>query len=1131
MKRGLLAVIIVVIGVAGIFSLDQIYRNQVHRANDRLLLERINETGRHLESGIQIRILAAEQLRAFFLSTPDFPDEDTFNTYAMYSLEDFHYIRAFQYVDPGHIIRYIYPLEGNEAALNLDLMTRPAAPFVQKAIQTRQTTLNRPTVTVQGSLSVIARTPIFNGEKYHGLAQAVFDIHDLLHEISTELDNSFNIQIQDADGNVFWSEDILIPGSKSVNITAGDTQWVMTMNWNGGEAGPNIFIEILIWGLGCGLIGALVFGVNQTYKRIEKLSTRVEEKSAELAVSQANYQQLFENSHDAVFLIDSHGRILDANSTAINRYGYTLSELKTKTVVDLASPELIQQAPGYLDQALKQRMSFEWKHLKKDGSVIDVEIGTAPIQIEEDTLILSSVRDITERKRDQNTILQEREKAEMYLNLAPAISVSLDLEGKVTMVNDQGCRVLEAKREDILGKVWMDHFLPEAERESISQIFKQIVAGEVEPVEYVENEILTAKGNTRSIWWHNSTLTDPEGKVIGAIASGEDITERRRIIEALRTVEDRYQAVVETQTEFVTRLTPDGILTFANQAYCRHHNKTYDEVVGNSIWNFMPADEQQKVRDKFANLTPETPVLIDEHLQCAPDGSPIWHRWTDQGLFDENGQLLGIQSVGFNITENKIAQDYLQQSEERFRRALENIPDVVVLYDTDLRIQYINEATIQITGKSPIEFIGFRDDEIWPQEIYGPYLPALEKSLQTRTVQIVETDLGMADGLRSLRITCVPLLDADGNVREILGITHDFTKQKNSEQRLRESEFRYRQLLDSSPIGVVVHVDETVVFSNPAGAALFGAETPDKLIGKPISELIHPSHLQAARDRIRGLLAGDLGLYPIEDIYLRLDGSAVTVEVRAVPLTYEGKPAIQVMVSDITKRKKIELDLNTSRKQLRDLANYLQQALESERKYIAREIHDDFGQSLTGLKIDLFSLAKAVGDDQPEINFMVDGMINAVDASIDHMRNLSSQLRPGLLDDLGLVPALEWLVTEFTARSGLDHTLTLPEFAPDLPPDLVTDLYRICQESLTNVVRHSKASKVDVGLTFTEVDVVLHIRDNGRGIIDAEATKKGSLGLLGMSERVLNWGGEIIISGMQPVGTEVLVKIPLPHND
>jgi len=210
----------------------------------------------------------------------------------------------------------------------------------------------------------------------------------------------------------------------------------------------------------------------------------------------------------------------------------------------------------------------------------------------------------------------------------------------------------------------------------------------------------------------------------------------------------------------------------------------------------------------------------------------------------------------------------------------------------------------------------------------------------------------------------------------------------------------------------------------------------------------------------------------------------------------------------------------------RNLAAYLQTALENERTRISRLIHDNFGQALTALKFDLFWLRRQLSGMQT-IDDKIGEMTGLIDRTIVQVRQLSSELRPGLLDDLGLPAALEWLGEDFARRTEIEVQVTCPDDLPDVPAELATALYRICQEALTNVARHSGASRLQIVLSRTRREWLLDICDNGRGIDANVESDAGSLGLIGMRERIFPFGGTIAFVGRPGQGTMVRVRVPL----
>jgi len=230
---------------------------------------------------------------------------------------------------------------------------------------------------------------------------------------------------------------------------------------------------------------------------------------------------------------------------------------------------------------------------------------------------------------------------------------------------------------------------------------------------------------------------------------------------------------------------------------------------------------------------------------------------------------------------------------------------------------------------------------------------------------------------------------------------------------------------------------------------------------------------------------------------------------------------------DITERQQAERELAQSREQLRNLAEYLQSAREQERTTIAREIHDEFGQALTALKIDLAWLARHLPAPS-DLAGKVDIMLNLVDDAINTVRHIATELRPGLLDDLGLVAAIEWQTQDFARRTDLTYTLSLGDHDLDLEPDLATALFRILQESLTNVARHAEATHIEVALDDQPALLTLRVRDNGHGIAPTQLASNHSLGLMGMRERARVWGGDVVVEGRTGQGTTVTVHIPQP---
>jgi len=228
-----------------------------------------------------------------------------------------------------------------------------------------------------------------------------------------------------------------------------------------------------------------------------------------------------------------------------------------------------------------------------------------------------------------------------------------------------------------------------------------------------------------------------------------------------------------------------------------------------------------------------------------------------------------------------------------------------------------------------------------------------------------------------------------------------------------------------------------------------------------------------------------------------------------------------------SERRQAEMELKRSQELFRNLSTHLQVVREEERTRIARKIHDDMGQALTALKIDVSWLNKKLPNDPDSIHEKLQSMVALINETIETVHNVSEDLRPGILDDFGLAAAIEWQAEEFQKRTGVECRTSLPPDEFDLSKEKSTNLFRIVQESLTNIIRHANATEVEIQLSENGGILVLEIRDNGKGISDAAITHPRSFGLIGIRERGHSLGGEVNIVGIPGEGTRIVVKISI----
>jgi signal transduction histidine kinase len=251
------------------------------------------------------------------------------------------------------------------------------------------------------------------------------------------------------------------------------------------------------------------------------------------------------------------------------------------------------------------------------------------------------------------------------------------------------------------------------------------------------------------------------------------------------------------------------------------------------------------------------------------------------------------------------------------------------------------------------------------------------------------------------------------------------------------------------------------------------------------------------------------------------------MELRVIERTTDLMAANRKLQRQIAKRKKAEKELINSREQLRNLSSHLQSIREKERKNLAREIHDELGQSLTALNLNSSWLLDHLPPEHEQLRGKVKVMLEIIDSTITKVKRLSTELRPGLLDDLGIIAAIEWQSKKFQETTGIRCSIRSPFPEIDLDKERSTAIFRIFQETLTNVARHASATMVRVQLREKSKKLILKVEDNGIGITEEQIAAQRSLGLLGIRERVRSLRGELKIKGIPALGTTVIVSIPL----
>jgi PAS domain S-box-containing protein len=367
---------------------------------------------------------------------------------------------------------------------------------------------------------------------------------------------------------------------------------------------------------------------------------------------------------------------------------------------------------------------------------------------------------------------------------------------------------------------------------------------------------------------------------------------------------------------------------------------------------------------------------------------------------------------------------------------------------------------------------------------------------------------------------------ADPGKEEVLLVICDISERRQAELALVESEERFRRMADFAPVLLwVASADGRYLWFNRMWLEFTGRPLEQE-IGPGWAEGVHPDDRESCMKSHADAFASRRP-FTLEYRLRNRDGSYRYVLVNGAPrMSGAGQFTGYIgSCTDISERRKTEEALHHSRQMLRHLVSYQERVREDERKRIAREIHDDLGQNLLALRIDVAMLHKRTGSSHPKLNERVSIALNHIDATMKAVRAAINNLRPTVLD-LGLNAAIEWQVEDFQRRSGIECKLLLEEeFSVD--DDCATALFRILQESLNNVLRHAQASGVRIALYRRDGNLFMKIEDNGIGLYPDCRRKANSFGLIGIEERINALGGELVIESNRQQGTALIVSIPL----
>lgn len=764
--------------------------------------------------------------------------------------------------------------------------------------------------------------------------------------------------------------------------------------------------------------------------------------------------------------------------------------------------------------------------------------------------VTSISRDITEKMQVEES---KSRLASIIESSEDAIFV-VSLDGSIHSWNKSAENIFDYHAKQVVGQqvTILDHIIDFETLITIPQSGQRNVTKRIQHVDMVP---VRKKDTTIFVSLTVYPFVDETGKVLGFTTIARDITSSIKAEEALRESESRFRQLADTiEDAFWLIDWENQKYLFTSPAYSRiWGKKPKSDKFDLSEWAMViHQEDRQRVIDATLNII-ENNGMVEEFRVLDSNGNIRWVRDRAFPVYNSKGIAYRIAGIAQDITENKLSEQALRESETRFKELFQNMSNGVAVYQQvnnceDFIVKDFNKAAEFIENTSKYEVIGKNLKVILKNERNFIIIDELRKVYETGmpasylfTLYNDDPNDAEVKGWRQNYFYKLP-------TGEVVSIFEDVTEKIKQDEALRESEERYRTFVTNF---------KGIAFRwSPDYVPIFMHGFVEEITAYDVSEFI--SNSVGWEDIIIG---EDLEFVRSKRAYIKLNpNKSVEFEYRIIRkdesirwlneslLNVSNDSGeiifIQSTIYDITQRKIAESDLLESRQQLRNLALHLDSVREEERKQIAFEIHDELGYLLTAVKLDIAWLVKKIDMSKDNLEVKTREMSDMIELTIQKVRTISSQLRPSILDHFGLVAAIDWQSKEFQRRTAIRTKFLVNPKDLKVPEYLATPIFRIFQESLTNISRYAKASRVDVNLEKMNNKVILKVVDNGIGIEPEKIYHKNSFGLLGMREKAKSMGGEVIIRNLGIEynneednqesmfgGTEVILSVPYNNED
>ena len=869
------------------------------------------------------------------------------------------------------------------------------------------------------------------------------------------------------------------------------------------------------------------------YKLINNAIQEVVRTEKKLRESEQYSRMLFETSSIGLALTKHDGKFVDVNPAYAKIIGRTIEETLKLDYWEITPKIYNSQEQKQLENLSKTGYygPYEKEYIHKDGHYVPVRLQGSIIERNGEKYIWSSVEDITEDRLKDFLLRESENRLRFALESTNDGLWDVQMKTGEVYISPRGCEILGYNNDetDKVAKIWSELVHPDD-----LQITKERLNDHLEgrsEIFDVEQRLKMKSGDWVWVRTRGKVVArDTDGNPLRMTGTHTNISKRKRAEEVIKQSEANLNSLINNKEESIWSIDNEyNYITF-NIFFSKAYLKAFNV-------------ELKKGMNAIEVLTPELRSFWKPKYDAALSGQRIIFEFSAQvgsklhsyevylNPIVSDDRITGASALSVDITARKEVEDALRASEERYRTIFESARDVIYTISSEGIITSINPAFETLTGWSVNEWLDKPFGSLVHPEDLPKALEAFRKVMAGEKIEAYEIRILSKSGEYKIgEFTPSPLVIGNKTIATI-GIARDITERKHTEEALRESEEKFRTLTETTSAAIFIFKGEFFRYLNSFAEQITGYKNVE-LLNKNFWEIVHPDYRNLIKERGLSRQRGELVPQRYEFKILTKTGEERWLDFTAGLINFEGVPAGIGTAIDITENKRAEALLIASKEQMRSLAAHLQTIREEERASIAREMHDELGQILTSLKMNITFTRKELEENklnEKKEKFLeeLSSMNLTVDKAVTQVRKLITQLRPELIDKLGLIAALEWYAEEYQKTTKIKCEFKTDQEELTLNHDADLAIFRIVQEALTNVAKHSKAKSVKICLNKTEDKLSLEITDDGRGILEEELEGKKSFGLMGMRERASLIGGKLEICRAGEKGT--VVRLVVEH--